>query len=72
MPALFRLTHTRLQVAVRFVAGLMLGLAVLALLRHGTHAFPLGNQPCLPGSSLFSRKGGTKLFDVTIRGLATQ
>jgi zinc and cadmium transporter len=34
---LFRLTHTRLQVGVSFVAGLMLGLALLGLLPHATH-----------------------------------
>lgn len=34
--ALFRLTHTRLQVAVSFVAGLMLGLAMLGLLPHAS------------------------------------
>ena len=38
LPTLFRLTHTRLQVAVSFVAGLMLGLAVLGLWPHATHA----------------------------------
>lgn len=37
MPALFRLTHTRLQLAVSFVAGLMLGLSVLGLLPHAIH-----------------------------------
>ncbi len=37
MPVLFKLTHTRLQVAVSFVAGLMLGLSVLGLLPHATH-----------------------------------
>jgi zinc and cadmium transporter len=35
LPALVRLTHTRLQLAVSFVAGLMLGLAILHLLPHG-------------------------------------
>ena len=34
---LFRLTHTRLQIAVSFVAGLMLGLALLGLLPHAIH-----------------------------------
>lgn len=34
LPSFFKLTHTRLQVAVSFVAGLMLGLAVLGLLPH--------------------------------------
>lgn len=38
MPALLRLTHTRLQVGISFVAGLMLGLALLGLQPHGTHA----------------------------------
>lgn len=34
LPMLLRLTHTRLQLAVSFVAGLMLGLALLGLLPH--------------------------------------
>ena len=34
LPALFKLTHTRVQVSVSFVAGLMLGLALLGLLPH--------------------------------------
>ncbi len=34
LPILFKLTHTRLQVAVSFVAGLMLGLSLLGLLPH--------------------------------------
>jgi zinc and cadmium transporter len=38
LPTLFRLTHTRLQVAISAVAGLMLGLAVLGLWPHATHA----------------------------------
>jgi zinc and cadmium transporter len=37
LPALIRLTHTRLQIAVSFVAGLMLGLALLGLLPHASH-----------------------------------
>ena len=37
LPNLFKLTHTRLQLAISFVAGLMLGLAVLGLLPHATH-----------------------------------
>jgi cytochrome bd-type quinol oxidase subunit 1 len=37
LPSLFKLTHTRLQVAVSFVAGLMLGLALLGLLPHASH-----------------------------------
>lgn len=36
LPLLVRLTHTRLQLAVSFVAGLMLGLALLGLLPHAT------------------------------------
>jgi zinc and cadmium transporter len=38
LPTLFRLTHTRLQIAVSFVAGLMLGLSLLGLLPHAAHA----------------------------------
>jgi len=34
LPSMLKLTHTRLQVAVSFVAGLMLGLALLGLLPH--------------------------------------
>jgi len=34
LPTMVRLTHTRLQVAVSFVAGLMLGLALVGLLAH--------------------------------------
>lgn len=34
LPTVFNLTHTRLQVSISFVAGLMLGLAVLGLLPH--------------------------------------
>ncbi len=37
MPNVFKLTHIRLQLAVSFVAGLMLGLSVLGLLPHATH-----------------------------------
>lgn len=37
LPALCRLTHKRLQIAVSFVAGLMLGLALLGLLPHASH-----------------------------------
>lgn len=37
LPTLIKLTHPRLQAAISFVAGLMLGLAVLGLLPHGTH-----------------------------------
>lgn len=39
LPALFNLTHTRLQVAVSFVAGLMLGLSLLGLLPHAVGHF---------------------------------
>jgi len=38
LPNLFRLTHTRLQVSISFVAGLMLGLSLLGMLPHATHA----------------------------------
>jgi zinc and cadmium transporter len=38
LPIVFQLTHTRLQVAVSFVAGLMLGLSLLGLLPHASHA----------------------------------
>ncbi|HPY31111.1 MAG TPA: ZIP family metal transporter [Verrucomicrobiota bacterium] len=41
LPLLVRLTHTRLQLAVSFVAGLMLGLAFLGLLPHA--ALELGS-----------------------------
>jgi zinc and cadmium transporter len=37
LPSLFKLTHPRLQMAISFVAGLMLGLAVLGLWPHGVH-----------------------------------
>ena len=37
LPSLFKLTHTRLQIAVSFVAGLMLGLSLLGLLPHASH-----------------------------------
>jgi zinc and cadmium transporter len=37
LPTLFRLTHTRLQLAVSFVGGLMLGLSVLGMLPHAQH-----------------------------------
>jgi zinc and cadmium transporter len=43
LPDLFKLTHTRLQVAVSFVAGLMLGLALLGLLPHAS--LELGSAP---------------------------
>lgn len=37
IPFLIRLTHTRLQVAISFVAGLMLGVGLLHLLPHAWH-----------------------------------
>jgi len=37
LPLLVRLTHTRLQLAVSFVGGLMLGLALLGMLPHALH-----------------------------------
>jgi len=37
LPIYLKLTHTRLQVSVSFVAGLMLGLSLLGLLPHATH-----------------------------------
>jgi zinc and cadmium transporter len=37
LPLFVRLTHTRLQVAISFVAGLMLGIAVLHLMPHSWH-----------------------------------
>lgn len=37
MPLYIRLTHTRMQVATSFVAGMMLGVAVLHLLPHAWH-----------------------------------
>ncbi|HNQ25061.1 MAG TPA: ZIP family metal transporter [Phycisphaerae bacterium] len=37
LPTLVGLTHTRLQLAVSFVGGLMLGLSLLGLLPHATH-----------------------------------
>jgi zinc and cadmium transporter len=37
LPGMIRLNHTRLQTAVSFVAGLMLGLALLGLLPHASH-----------------------------------
>ncbi|TAK98368.1 MAG: iron permease [Verrucomicrobia bacterium] len=36
LPLLVRLTHTRLQAAISFVAGLMLGIALLQFLTHAT------------------------------------
>lgn len=37
LPAVFRLTHTRLQLALSFVAGLMIGLSLLGLTPHSSH-----------------------------------
>jgi zinc and cadmium transporter len=37
LPNLFRLTHPRLQMAISFVGGLMLGLSLLGMLPHATH-----------------------------------
>lgn len=37
LPTLLRLTHTRLQLAVSFVGGLMLGLALIGMLPHALH-----------------------------------
>jgi zinc and cadmium transporter len=37
LPARLHLTHTRLQVMVSFVAGLMLGVALLHMIPHATH-----------------------------------
>ena len=39
IPLLVRLTHTRLQIATSFVAGLMLGVGLLHLLPHAWHQF---------------------------------
>src|SRR5207249_806810 len=39
LPLMVRLTHTRLQVATSFVAGLMLGVAVLHLVPHAWEQF---------------------------------
>jgi len=39
LPLIVRLTHTRLQVATSFVAGLMLGVAVLHLVPHAWEQF---------------------------------
>jgi len=38
LPSRLRLTHTRLQVTVSFVAGLMLGVALLHMFPHAEHA----------------------------------
>ncbi len=39
IPLLFRLTHTRMQLATSFVAGLMLGVGVLHMLPHAMHHY---------------------------------
>ncbi len=44
LPALVKLTHTRLQIAVSFVAGLMLGLSLLGLLPHAVTELPSAHQ----------------------------
>jgi zinc and cadmium transporter len=44
LPALVKLTHTRLQLAVSFVAGLMLGLSFLGLLPHAIAALPSAGE----------------------------
>ena len=44
LPTLFKLTHTRLQLAVSFVAGLMLGLSILGLLPHAVGALHSEHQ----------------------------
>ncbi len=37
LPTLVRLTHTRLQLAISFVGGLMLGLSLLGMMPHALH-----------------------------------
>lgn len=37
LPTFFHLTHTRLQIAISFVGGLMLGLSLLGMLPHALH-----------------------------------
>jgi zinc and cadmium transporter len=37
LPTLFKLTHTRLQIAISFVGGLMLGLSLLGMMPHALH-----------------------------------
>jgi zinc and cadmium transporter len=44
LPQKMDLTHTRLQVAVSFVAGLMLGLSLLGFLPHAIHALGSATQ----------------------------
>ncbi|MCZ7634595.1 MAG: ZIP family metal transporter [Verrucomicrobia bacterium] len=46
LPTLVRLTHTRLQVAISFVSGLMLGLGVLHLLPHAAGELRSVDQAC--------------------------
>lgn len=43
LPTLFHLTHTRLQIAISFVGGLMLGLSLLGMLPHALHQ--IGSVP---------------------------
>jgi zinc and cadmium transporter len=43
LPAMFRLTHTRLQTAISFVGGLMLGLSLLGMMPHALHQ--VGSAP---------------------------
>lgn len=50
LPALVRMTHLRTQLLMSFVAGLMLGIALLHLLPHAVHA--LGSAVWTGGSAL--------------------
>lgn len=43
LPTLVRLTHTRLQLAISFVGGLMLGLSLLGMMPHALHQ--VGSAP---------------------------
>src|SRR4026207_2177670 len=43
LPLMVRLTHTRLQVATSFVAGLMLGVGLLHLVPHAREQFQSAN-----------------------------
>jgi zinc and cadmium transporter len=43
LPTLLRLTHTRLQLAISFVGGLMLGLSLLGMMPHALHQ--IGSVP---------------------------
>jgi zinc and cadmium transporter len=47
LPSLVRLTHTRLQLAVSFVAGLMLGLSLVGFLPHAAHGLGSIHQATL-------------------------